>query len=112
MTTKAPTESCNFRITPISDDKYHSQCVFIGYYCPQNSSSPTPCPAGRANPNTEGKSINDCGLCPVNHFNKWEAQAGCYFCGGAATQPEQGQTTCQCTGSGRDFQVNYRCYKL
>lgn len=79
--------------------------MLTGYYCPQNSSSPTPCPAGRYNAYSEGKSINDCELCPVNHFNKWEAQEGCYFCGGQAFQSERGQTTCDCTGSGRDFQV-------
>ena len=33
-----------------------------------------------------------------------QGQTACLSCGGEASQPLTGQTTCQCAGSGRDFQ--------
>lgn len=79
--------------------------ISLGYYCPENSSKPTPCPAGHYNPNEEAGSISQCSPCPVDHYNPYDAQTQCFICGGEATQPSKGQTTCQCVGAGRDFQV-------
>lgn len=76
-----------------------------GYYCPENSSFPTPCPAGRYNMKEEQGSVADCLLCPVDHYNPYEAQTACFICGGEAKQPKAGQAECDCVGSGRDFQV-------
>ena len=70
-----------------------------------NSSIPYPCPTGTYNPNKYMGQISDCIACPVDHFNHLLGQAGCFSCGGEATQKATGQPLCECTGAGRDFQV-------
>ena len=83
---------------------------FTGYYCPQGSGEPTPCPVGTFN-NDEGMgSVEDCIDCPINHFNHLTGQDQCFSCGGEAEQPNKGQKTCTCSGAGRDFQVWLPCY--
>lgn len=79
--------------------------MLSGYYCPENSSSATPCPVGSYNPNEEAGSAGDCLLCKVDHYNPFLAQTQCFHCGAEAEQPSKGQSTCECRGAGRDFQV-------
>ena len=82
-----------------------SLIFFSGYYCPEGSGEPTPCPRGTANPNEGMGSVSDCVDCPVDHFNHLTGQIGCFPCGSEAEQPYRGRWTCSCTGAGRDFQV-------
>lgn len=79
--------------------------LFAGYYCPMNSSIPYPCPQGTYNPSYYMGQREDCLQCPVDHFNHLMGQAGCFSCGGEASQKKTGQPLCECAGAGRDFQV-------
>lgn len=81
----------------------------IGYYCPENSGSATPCPAGTYNRDEGKTSVSDCLECWADHFNHLTGQKACLTCGGEAEQPNTGQTTCICKGGGKDFQA---CYSL
>lgn len=76
-----------------------------GYYCPQASYEPTECPAGTYNPLEGAQSLSECLDCAEDHYNPYLAQSGCFRCGGQASQPSRGATTCICTGAGRDYQV-------
>ena len=76
-----------------------------GHYCPEASYEATPCPAGTYRNIEEGMSLADCTPCPVNTHNPYIAQQFCYMCGGEASQPSTGGTTCICNGAGRDYQV-------
>ncbi|RUS80256.1 hypothetical protein EGW08_011985, partial [Elysia chlorotica] len=79
-----------------------------GYYCPQASFEATECPAGRYNPSEGASSLSDCIECPVDTHNPYSAQVGCFQCGGQASQPDTGATTCICNGAGRDYQFSDR----
>ena len=79
--------------------------VLPGNYCPQNTSLPIPCEAGKYNPNEYMGQYEDCLVCPKDHFQHLIGMAGCFSCGGDAEQPLEGQVTCTCYGAGRDFQV-------
>ena len=42
----------------------------------------------------------------MDTHNPYTAQVGCFQCGGQASQPDTGSTTCICNGAGRDYQVS------
>lgn len=73
-----------------------------GYYCPEGTGEPIPCPAGSYRDITLGKSVDDCILCPSGRFNDLEGQAGCFSCGPNAGSDE-GSITCDCDGKNRAY---------
>lgn len=104
-TTDQPSENASFYNGVNSTNSY--PCP-PGYFCPMNSSIPTPCTAGTYREYKFGESEDDCLPCPVDHFNHLTGQAGCYHCGAEAYQELTGQSACTCIGVNREFQVNIK----
>ena len=79
----------------------------VGHYCEALSAFPSPCSNGTHNPSV--RSVNDlaCRSCAVDTFQPWHGQEFCRPCGSSATTANAvGQTTCQCIGTNRAFQVS------
>jgi len=81
---------------------HHGEICPKGHYCPEGSSTATPCPIGTYQPSYGAKSIGQCLLCPANSFNDKTGQNGCSPCGFYA-ESEEGSTTCTCEGNYRSF---------
>ncbi|CAM2107714.1 unnamed protein product [Caretta caretta] len=79
--------------------------VVKGFFCPEGSILPVPCPAGTFRSAEGTLTSHSCLNCPVNFFNPTPGQVACLPCGSEAVQPKEGQETCVCHGEGRVFQV-------
>ena len=79
-----------------------------GYYCPDNTTKPVPCPAGTYLSTTGGQNSSQCTPCPVNFYQHLTGQAACLSCGADASSTNIGSAICVCQGTGRVFQV-WRC---
>ncbi|KAL0973021.1 hypothetical protein UPYG_G00197840 [Umbra pygmaea] len=77
-----------------------------GYYCPEGSSTPVPCPRGTFGPNAGAVSIDSCLSCPNNHYCPRPGLHAGLPCGASARQPLPGQLTCVCLGEGQSFQAS------
>ncbi|XP_041098190.1 uncharacterized protein si:dkey-103g5.4 isoform X2 [Polyodon spathula] len=97
--------SCGAGTTCTGEGSNHSRCQ-AGFYCPEGSAVPVPCPKGSFGPTEAALSANDCLRCPVDFFNHLEGQAACFTCGSEARQPQEGQESCLCLGEGQEFQVS------
>ncbi|CAM4612857.1 unnamed protein product, partial [Caretta caretta] len=78
--------------------------VVKGFFCPEGSILPVPCPAGTFRSAEGTLTSHSCLNCPVNFFNPTPGQVACLPCGSEAVQPKEGQETCVCHGEGRVFQ--------
>lgn len=88
--------------TPTDEDADRGEICPAGYYCPEGSSSPTPCPTGKYNEFSGKASEDDCLVCEVNTYNDLTGQTGCQPCGEFATS-DSGAITCTCIGAFRTF---------
>lgn len=73
-----------------------------GYYCPIQSPTPVPCPAGTYNPANGTSAPDACIACPQNTFSSLTGQSQCRDCGVTSTAAN-GSTTCTCMGANRRF---------
>eukprot|EP00344_Euplotes_crassus_P009321 CAMPEP_0197016988 /NCGR_PEP_ID=MMETSP1380-20130617/79288_1 /TAXON_ID=5936 /ORGANISM="Euplotes crassus, Strain CT5" /LENGTH=1521 /DNA_ID=CAMNT_0042444029 /DNA_START=1979 /DNA_END=6544 /DNA_ORIENTATION=- len=74
----------------------------VGYYCdPEISFTEIPCPAGTYNPNTEGKTIDDCLPAPLGFYQSATGQSTTIQCGTGGTTLATGSTQCSCKGKYR-----------
>lgn len=80
--------------------------LFTGFFCPEGSSTPVPCPRGTFRPEGAALTPHSCLACPVDFFNPMPGQKACLPCGSEAAQPTEGQETCICLGKGQVFQVH------
>lgn len=85
--------------------------LFKGFFCPEGSITPVPCPPGTFR--SEGAALisRSCLTCPVDFFNPIPGQKACLPCGSEAVQPAEGQETCICLGKGQVFQVQEQSRK-
>ncbi|XP_054650319.1 uncharacterized protein si:dkey-103g5.4 isoform X2 [Dunckerocampus dactyliophorus] len=75
-----------------------------GFYCPQGSVTPVPCPKGTYGASTDAISMSSCLRCPPQHYCPKSGLSAPLPCGPAAKQPLSGQETCLCLGEGQSFQ--------
>ncbi len=69
-----------------------------GHYCPENSSKPTPCPAGTYQNGTGKKSETDCKPCDAGTYQDATGQNSCKPCTDGKYQDATGQKSCKpCT---------------
>lgn len=89
---------------PTSQDVL-SKNVFIcpaGFKCLNQSSTPSACPKGSYQPSTGQTS---CLQCRANTYASSIASTACSLCGPSAFSAA-GADTCQCTGTGRSYQIS------
>lgn len=79
--------------------------LFTGFFCPEGSTTPVPCPRGTFRSEGAALTPHSCLACPVDFFNPMPGQKACLPCGSEAAQPTEGQETCICLGKGQVFQV-------
>lgn len=79
--------------------------LFKGFFCPEGSITPVPCPPGTFRSEGAAPISHSCLTCPVDFFNPMPGQKACLPCGSEAVQPAEGQETCTCLGTGQVFQV-------
>ncbi|XP_067362811.1 uncharacterized protein [Channa argus] len=77
-----------------------------GFYCPEGSSTPVPCPKGTYGLTAEGVSIDSCLKCPPHHYCPRPGLSAFMPCGPEAEQPQSGQDTCICPREGQSFQAS------
>ncbi|XP_021231917.1 uncharacterized protein LOC110387733 isoform X3 [Numida meleagris] len=81
-----------------------------GFFCPEGSTMPVPCPRGTFRSEGAALTPHSCLACPVDFFNPMPGQKACFPCGSEAAQPTEGQETCICLGKGQVFQArDARC---
>ncbi|KAK6469303.1 hypothetical protein HHUSO_G32740 [Huso huso] len=97
--------SCSPGTNCTGEGSNHSRCQ-AGFYCPEGSAAPVPCPRGSFGPAEAAVSADACLECPVDYFNHLEGQAACFTCGSEARQPQEGHESCLCLGEGQEFQVS------
>ena len=73
-----------------------------GYFCPEGTSSPTPCPTGKYGKELRSAKPEDCFPCPSNSYNDLEGQLACKPCGSSAISTSNSDT-CECIGKNRLF---------
>lgn len=74
-----------------------------GFYCPQESREPTPCPKGHFNNEKRAGSRTKCMPCEENMYGDLEGQIGCRPCGPTSGSGPAAET-CVCLGKNRVFQ--------
>nr|XP_061828831.1 uncharacterized protein LOC133614686 [Nerophis lumbriciformis] len=84
----------------VNEDESH----LSGFYCPQESTTPVPCPKGTYGPPADGVSPDSCLKCPPQHYCPRPGLSAPLSCGPGARQPFSGQETCLCLGEGQSFQ--------
>ncbi|TRY84875.1 hypothetical protein DNTS_017991, partial [Danionella cerebrum] len=77
-----------------------------GFYCPEGSKSPIPCPRGTFGPSFWATSISSCISCPPHHYGPREGLSSCLPCGAWSQQPLPGQDSCVCQQEGQVFQAS------
>nr|XP_057936579.1 uncharacterized protein LOC131134908 [Doryrhamphus excisus] len=75
-----------------------------GFYCPQGSITPVPCPKGTYGASSDAVSMSSCLRCPPQHYCPRPGLPVPLPCGPAAKQLLSGQDTCLCLGEGQSFQ--------
>ncbi|XP_039987567.1 uncharacterized protein LOC120792446 [Xiphias gladius] len=82
-----------------------------GFYCPEGSFTPVPCPKGTYGPTAGALSLDSCLKCPPHHYCPRPGLSAFLLCGPVAQQPLSGQDTCICPGEGQSFQTSDgRCH--